>query len=167
MDLGGLAADLEDELGGAVVDKRARVVDPADGGGGVVAGLVGVAGGDADAAFLYALEAQGDLIALAGLVEGDGVGDEALLEALKVEVADVAEQLGAVVLVADGDGVAPQEADDLGKSVGVAVGDRGGYDGWRSDEALAVETRKQVVWTGEEGAEAEGEEVGGVAGVGE
>lgn len=157
---GSLASDLEDQHGGVVVDKGPRVVDPTGD------SIVRVAG-DANAALLDALEAEGDLGALAGLVEGYAVGDESLLEALEVEVAGVAEELCAVVLVADGDGVAPEETEDLCKGVGAAVGDGAGDDGGWADESIAVEAGEEVVGAGEESGEAEGEEVGGVARVGE
>ena len=155
-------ADLEDELGGARVDVGARVRDPA--GEGVRGGGLGA---DGDAALEEVAEAKSDLVAPAGLVVGDGVGDETLLEALEVEVAAVLEELGAVGLGADGDGVAAEELKDLGKGVGAAVGDRGGDDGGRAEEALAVETGEEVVGAGEEDGEAEGEEVGRVARAGE
>lgn len=158
----GLVADLEDELGRARVDVGARVGDPAGkgvGGGGFR--------GDGDAAFEEVAEAEGDLVAAAGLVVGQGVGDEALLEAFEVEVAAVLQELGAVGLGADGDGVAAEKLEDLGKGVGAAVGDRGGDDGGRAEEALAVEAGEEVVGAGEEDGEAEGEEVGRVARAGE
>lgn len=91
------------------------------------------------------------------------MGDELLLEALEVEVSAVAEKLGAVALVADGDGVAAEEVQDLGEGVGGAVCDGGGQDGGRAEEAFTVEAREEVLWVREEDGKAEGEEVGGVA----
>lgn len=86
-----LPTDLEDQLGGLLVDKWTCIVDPA--GGGVRTGLVGEGeygvGEDADAGFENILEAEGDLVTTADLVEGEGMGDQALLEALEVEVPTV------------------------------------------------------------------------------
>lgn len=162
LEAGGFVADFEDELGRARVDVGARVRHPAGegvGGGGFR--------GDGDAAFEEVAEAEGDLIASPGLVVSQGVGDEALFEAFEVEVAAVLEELGAVGLGADGDGVAAEELEDLGEGVGAAVGDRGGDDGGRAEEALAVEAGEEVLRAGEEDGEAEGEEVGRVARAGE
>lgn len=162
VDAGALAADLEDELGGAVVDVGAGVADPSG-------GRLGGRGleGDADAALEDVLEAEGDLVALAVLVVADVVGDDLLLEALEVEVAAVAEELLAVRLASDRDGVAAEEVDELGEDVGGAVRDGWREDGGGPDEALAVEAGEEVLGVGEEDGEAEGEEVGCVAGVGE
>lgn len=72
------------------------------------------------------------------------VGNELLLEALKVEVAAVAEEGLAVRLIADIDGVAAQEVEEVGEEIGGAVGDAGRLDGGWSDEAVAVEAREEI-----------------------
>lgn len=56
------------------------------------------------------------------------MGNELLLEAFEVEVSAVAEELAAVFLVAEVDGVAAEEAEDLREVFGGAVGDFGGKD---------------------------------------
>lgn len=57
--------------------------------------------------------------------------------------------------------------EDLGKDVRAAALDGGGKDGGGPEEPLAVESGEEVARRGEEGGEAEGEEVGRVARVGE
>ena len=94
--------------------------------------------------------------------------DQPLLEALEVEVPAVAQQLGAVGLVADRDRVAAQQPEELGEDVRAAALDRGRQDGRRAEKALAVQAGEDVALRGgEEGREAEGEVVGRVSGVGE
>lgn len=84
------------------VDERACVVDPSReggrGGGGVL--------DEGDARLADIVEADDDLGGVALGVVADVVGDEFLLQAFEVEVAAVAQELGAVVTVADGEGVA-------------------------------------------------------------
>lgn len=83
VDLGGLASNLEDELGGLAVDEGAGVVY-------VCACGVVVGSRDAHAALLDVLESQGDLIFPPGLVEAEGAGYQALFEAAEVEVPRIA-----------------------------------------------------------------------------
>ena len=89
--------------------------------------------------------------------------DEPLLEALEVEIPAVPQQLRAVHLAADGDGIAAQQVQQLGEDVRAAALDRGREDGRRAQQAVAVEAREEVAGGGEEGGEAEGEVVGRVA----
>lgn len=156
VDLGALASDLEDQLGGLRVDVGPRVVHPPANG---LRALLR----DADAALLHVLDAEDDFLAAALLVEADVVGDEALLQPLEVKVSRVPQQLLAVDVVANMDGISAQQLDQLGESIGAAVRNRGREDGRRTDEALALEAREEVVAAGEEGGKAEGEEVGRVA----
>lgn len=93
--------------------------------------------------------------------------NQALLQPLEVEIPRILQQLLSMHLVAYMDGVSSEELDQIRKGVGAAVRDGGREDGGRTDEALALEAGEEVVGAGEEGGEAEGEEVGGVAGVAE
>jgi hypothetical protein len=95
------------------------------------------------------------------------VRDELLLEAAEVEVATVAEELGAVRLVADVQRIAAQQMEELGEDVAGAIGDAGRDDSRRSEETVAVQSGEDFAWGGEEGAEAECEEIGRVAWTGE
>lgn len=121
---------------------------------------------DADAALLDVLQAESDFVVAADRVVRYGVREELLLQAFKVEVSGVAEEFAPVRLVADVDGIPAQQAQEVGKGVGVAVRHRGRQDGRRPDETLAVEAGEEVVWAGEEEGEAEGEVVWRVARVG-
>lgn len=96
----GFVYDLEDQLVGFFVDKGARVAYPSSRGKG------GRVLDEGDARLADIVEADEDLGGVARGVVADGAGDEFLLEALEVEVAAVAQQLGAVVAVADGERVA-------------------------------------------------------------
>lgn len=142
------------------VNEGARVVHPSrQGGGGVL--------DEGDARLADVVEADDDLGGVALGVVADVVGDEFLLQAFEVEVAAVAEELGAVVVVADGEGVAAQEVEELGEDTGAAVGDGGGADGRGAEEAEGVEAGENVGGSVEEGGETEGEVVGGIADAGE
>lgn len=158
--------DLEDQLVAFFVDEGACVVYPSreGGSGGVL--------DEGDARLAYIVKADDDLGGVALGVVADGVGDEFLLQTFEVEVAAVAQELGAVVAVANGEGVAAKEVEEFGEDVGGAVGDGRGADGRGAEEAHGMEAREDVGggWAGggvEEGGEAEGEEVRGVADVGE
>jgi hypothetical protein len=126
-----LVADLEDELVRPVVDEWARVVDVAGeaggrgcccGGGGVWWGRDGGVTDDGDPGLADVFQTQGYFVPVAGEVEGYGVADELLLEAFEVEIAAVAQELGAVGFVFDVEGVAAKEVKELGEGVGRAVG---------------------------------------------
>lgn len=147
-----LSAYLEDQLEWFLIYKGTGVVDPATSrrrrrrrsGSSGSSGRVSARwwwwsgiGQDADARLEDVLEAEDDFLAATGLVEADGVGDQALLEALEVEVATVAQQAGAVLVVADVDGVAAQQVQQLCKGVGGAARDAGGQDGGGADQTLA------------------------------
>lgn len=100
-------------------------------------------------------------------VEADVVGDELLLEPAQMEVAAVAQEFGAMGFIADVKGIAAQEVEDICEDVARSIGDAGRNDGRGTQEADALEAGEGLVRGGEEGAEAEGEEVGGVARSGE
>lgn len=160
VELRGFVCDLEDEFVAFFVDERARVVHPSrQGGGGVL--------DEGDSRLADVVEADDDLGGVALGVVADVVCDEFLLQAFEVEVAAVAEELGAVVVVADGERVAAQEVEELGEDAGAAVGDGGGADGRGAEEAVGVEAGEDVSGGVEEGGEAEGEVVGGIADAGE
>lgn len=163
-----LAADLEDQLVRRVVDERPRVVDPARRDGGRVDAVVRHGRRDRvrrerDARLEQVLDAQQDLAALPGLVEADVVRDEALLEALEVEVAAVTQQARAVLLVAHVHGVPLEQVDEVGEDVGGPVRHGRRLDGRRPDQALALEPREDFLGRREEDGVAQREEVGAVA----
>jgi hypothetical protein len=160
VELRGFVCDLEDEFVAFFVDEGACVVHPSRHGGGNFLD-------EGDARLADVVEADNDLGCVALGVVADVVGDEFLLQAFEVEVAAVAEELGAVVVVADGEGVAAQEVEELGEDAGAAVGDGGGADGRGAEEAEGVEAGEDVGGGVEEGGEAEGEVVGGIADAGE
>lgn len=87
-----------------------------------------------DAGLADVLQPDDHLGALAGEVVGDGVRDEALLEALEVEVAGVAQELGAVLFASDLDGVAFEDVQEVGEGLCGAIGDAWGEDGGRAQE---------------------------------
>lgn len=94
--------------------------------------------------------------------------NQALLEALEVEVAAVAQERGAVLVGANLQRVAAQQVQQLGESLRAATGDRRRENGGRADETFAVEAREEVIaGVGEEDGKAEAEEVGRVARVAE
>lgn len=161
---GAFAADLEDEFVRGVVDEGPGVVHPAGGGGAVRRGDVGDEG---HARLADVFEAEDDLGSLPFEVVADLVRDEPLLQAPEVEVAAVAEQFGAVVLVLDVQRVAAQEVQELREDVRRSVGHGWWEDGGGAEEALAVETGEDFAGRGEEDGEAQGEEVGGVSWAGE
>ena len=66
------------------------------------------------------------------------VRDELLLKAAEVEVATVAEELGAVRFVADVQRIAAQQMEELGEDVAGAIGDAGRDDSRGSEETVAV-----------------------------
>jgi len=160
IELRGFVCDLENQLVAFFVDEGACVVHPPrQGGGGFL--------DEGDARLADIVEADDDLGGVALGVVADVVGDEFLLQAFEVEVAAVAQELGAVVVVADGQGVAAQEVEELGEDAGAAVGDGGGADGRGAEEADGVEAGEDVGGGVEEGGETEGEVVGGIADAGE
>jgi hypothetical protein len=88
-------------------------------------------GRDADAALLHILQPQHNLVDLAQGVVADGVGNKLLFNAFEVEISSVSKELLAMSLVPDADGIATQQAQQLGKGIGVAIRHRGWkYRGW-------------------------------------
>jgi len=168
----GVRADLEDQFarGGGVVGEGARVVDVSAAGAAIAiaaGGEVGVVGNKRDTGGFHILEPENNLLSPPERVIRNLMGDEALLEAAEVEVAAVAQEVGAVVLIHDVERVAAEQVEELGEDVGGAGGDGRGRDGGRAEEPCALQAGEDLAGRGEEGGEAEGEVVGGVAGGGE
>lgn len=109
------------------------------------------------------LDPDEDFGALRERVEADLVRNEFLLQAAEVEVSTIAQELFSVILVADLQRVSAQEVQELGEDVCGSIWDAGRGDGWRAEEAVAIEAREYLRRGCEKGAEAEGEEVGAVA----
>lgn len=160
MNLGALAADFQHEFGRLVVNVRSRILNPSP-------YRIRALMRDTDPALLHILQPQHNLIPPPQLVKADTMRNQPLLQPLEVEIPRILQQLLSMHLVAHVNGVSSEELDQIRKGVGAAVRDGGGEDGGRTDEALALEAGEEVVGAGEEGGEAEGEEVGGVAGVAE
>jgi hypothetical protein len=65
------------------------------------------------------------------------------------------------------EGIAAEDKEEVCEDVAGAMGHAGGYYGGRAEQAGAIEAREDLAGGGEEGGEAEGEEVWRVAGAGE
>src|SRR5690606_23117062 len=94
--------------------------------------------GDRDAALEDVAQPQHDLAPPPGLIERQGMRDEPLLQAFEVEVSAVPQQLGAMLLAPDLDGVASQQVQQFGKYLRAATLDRRRHDGRWAKESLAI-----------------------------
>lgn len=159
-----LAANLDDELALRVVGKRARVADPASTRFPREPLRSAAVRHECDTGGFDVLEADNNFLTVTLLVPGDFVRDEFLLEALQMKVFAVAQQLLAVLLVADMDGVTAKEMEELGENVGGAAGNLGREDGGRAEKALTGQSGEDLAGGGEEYGEAEGEVIRRVAG---
>lgn len=160
MDLGALAANFQHEFGRLIVNVGSRILNPSP-------YRIRTLLRDTDSTLLHILQPQHNLIPPPQLVKADTMRNQPLLQPLEVEIPRILQQLLSMHLVAHMNGVSSEELDQIRKGIGAAVGDGGGEDRGRTDEAFALEAGEEVVGTGEEGSETEGEEVGGVAGVAE
>ena len=115
---------------------------------------------EGDTGLADVFEADHDLGLLAGVVVGDVVGDELLLEALEMEVASVTQEGGAMLIVADVDGVALENLKQLGEDVGTSVENSRRVDLRGSQESALVEAWKDLVRSGKEDGKAKGKIVG-------
>ena len=154
IDLRTFVANLDDEFVAGFVGEGAGIVDPA-----AERRAVGREGSadKGDAGLFEIFDTEDDFRGVALGVVADVMEDEFLLEPAEVVVAGITDEVGAVVFVADMDGVATEHVEKVGEDVGGMVGDVCWFDRRWTEEAVAVEAGEDFARVGKEGGEVEGE----------